>query len=66
MLWEESLGTLRKSPEAARIVALRGAGISAEMSGARVAFVNPDPTPADEFAEWILRGPAGVILARLI
>jgi NAD-dependent deacetylase len=35
-------------------------------SGARVAIVNPDPTPADEFAEWILRGPAGEILPRLL
>jgi len=35
-------------------------------SGARVAIVNPDPTPADEFADWILRGPAGEILARLL
>jgi len=35
-------------------------------SGARVAIVNPDPTPADEFAEWILRGTAGEILARLL
>ena len=39
---------------------------TAGQSGARVAIVNPDPTPADEFAEWILRGPAGEILARLI
>jgi NAD-dependent deacetylase len=35
-------------------------------SGARVAIVNPDPTPADELAEWILRGPAGEILPRLL
>ena len=39
---------------------------TASQSGARVAIVNPDPTPADEFADWILRGPAGEILARLI
>ncbi len=38
----------------------------ARRSGARVAIVNPDPTPADELAEWILRGPAGEVLPRLL
>ncbi|MGO8817799.1 MAG: SIR2 family NAD-dependent protein deacylase [Terriglobia bacterium] len=38
----------------------------ARQSGARVVIVNPDPTPADELATWILRGPAGEILPRLI
>jgi len=38
----------------------------ARQAGARVAIVNPDPTPADELAEWILRGPAGEILPRLL
>ena len=38
----------------------------ARHSGARVAIVNPDPTPADELAEWILRGPAGEVLPRLL
>jgi len=38
----------------------------AHQSGARVAIVNPDPTPADELADWILRGPAGEILPRLL
>jgi NAD-dependent deacetylase len=38
----------------------------ARQSGARVAIVNPDPTPADDLAEWILRGPAGEILPRLL
>ncbi len=38
----------------------------ASQSGARVAIVNPDPTPADALAEWILRGPAGEILPRLL
>lgn len=35
-------------------------------SGARIIIVNPDPTPADELADWILRGPAGEILPRLL
>jgi NAD-dependent deacetylase len=38
----------------------------ARESGAQVVIVNPDPTPADEFAKWILRGPAGEILPRLL
>ena len=38
----------------------------ARQSGARVVIVNPDSTPADELADWILRGPAGEILPRLL
>jgi NAD-dependent deacetylase len=38
----------------------------AHQSGAQVVVVNPDPTPVDEFAKWILRGPAGEILPRLL
>jgi len=38
----------------------------ARQSGARVVIVNPDPTPADDLAEWILRGPSGEILPRLL
>jgi NAD-dependent deacetylase len=38
----------------------------ARQSGARIAIINPDPTPADELAEWILRGPAGDLLPRLL
>jgi len=38
----------------------------ARESGAQVVIVNPDPTPADGLAKWILRGPAGEILPRLL
>jgi NAD-dependent deacetylase len=38
----------------------------AHESGAQVVIVNPDPTPADDLAQWILRGPAGEILLRLL
>ena len=38
----------------------------ARQSGAHVVIVNSDVTPADELAEWILRGPAGEILPRLL
>jgi NAD-dependent deacetylase len=38
----------------------------ARQSGAQVVIVNSDATPADELAEWILRGAAGEILPRLL
>jgi NAD-dependent deacetylase len=38
----------------------------AHESGAQVVIVNPDPTPADGLARWILHGPAGEILPRLL
>ena len=38
----------------------------AHRAGAKVVIVNPDPTPADELAAWVLRGPAGEILPRLL
>jgi NAD-dependent deacetylase len=38
----------------------------ARESGAHVVIVNPGPTPADGLAKWILRGPAGEILPRLL
>jgi NAD-dependent deacetylase len=38
----------------------------ARQSGARVAIVNPDPTAADPLADWVLRGPAGNLLPRLL
>ena len=38
----------------------------AHESGSQVVIVNPDPTPADELARWLLRGTAGDILPRLI
>jgi NAD-dependent deacetylase len=38
----------------------------ARQAGARVAIVNPDPTPADSLADWVLRGAAGNLLPRLL
>ena len=35
-------------------------------TGAKMAIVNPDPTPLDGMADWVLRGPAGEILPRLL
>jgi len=38
----------------------------AHQARARVAVINPDPTPADGLADWVLRGPAGELLPRLL
>jgi NAD-dependent deacetylase len=37
----------------------------AHARGARVAVINPEPTPVDELAQWTLRGPAGEILPQI-
>ena len=55
-----SIGTSAVVYPAARLVQ------EARQWGARVAIVNPDPTPADGLADWLLRGPAGEILPRLL
>lgn len=38
----------------------------ARSAGARIAVVNPEPTPLDAQADWVLRGKAGEILRRLL
>jgi NAD-dependent protein deacetylase/lipoamidase len=38
----------------------------ARAEGARVAVINPEATPLDDVAEWVLRGPAGEILPQLL
>lgn len=38
----------------------------AREAGAKLALVNPDATPLDGIADWVLRGPAGEILPRLL
>ncbi len=38
----------------------------ARRAGARLAIVNPEPTPLDAGADWVLRGPAGELLPRLL
>lgn len=38
----------------------------ARHSGAGVVVINPDATPLDAAAEWVLRGPSGEILRRLV
>lgn len=38
----------------------------ARRAGARIAVVNPEPTPLDPLAHWVLRGASGEILPRLL
>jgi NAD-dependent protein deacetylase/lipoamidase len=38
----------------------------ARSEGAQVAVINPEATPLDDLAEWVLRGPAGEILPQLL
>ncbi len=38
----------------------------ARESGARIAVVNPEPTPVDSIADWVLRGPSGKLLPRFL
>ena len=35
-------------------------------AGASVAIINPDATPLDHLANWVLRGPSGEVLPRLL
>jgi NAD-dependent protein deacetylase/lipoamidase len=43
-----------------------GLAQAAHDSGARLAIVNPEATPLDGLADWVLRGPAGEVLPKLI
>ncbi len=38
----------------------------ARASGAKVAIINPESTPLDSDADWVLRGPAGEVLPKLL
>ncbi len=40
--------------------------IAARTSGASLAIINEEPTPADEFADWIIPGKAGDLLPQLL
>jgi NAD-dependent deacetylase len=70
--WERAMGAAQNADvliaigTSALVYPAAGLVQVARQSGARVAIVNPDPTPADDLAEWILRGPAGEILPRLL
>ena len=43
-----------------------GLAREAREAGASLAIVNPEPTPLDPMADWVLRGPSGEILPRLL
>jgi NAD-dependent deacetylase len=70
--WEQALEAARRAQfflvigTSAQIYPAAGLVQVARQSGARIAIVNPDPTPADKLADWILRGPAGDLLPRLL
>ena len=70
--WERAMNAARRADvfmaigTSALVYPAAGLAQVARQSGARVVIVNPDPTPADELAEWILRGLAGEILPRLL
>lgn len=38
----------------------------AQDGGAKLAIINPEPTPLDGLADWVLRQPSGEILPRLL
>lgn len=38
----------------------------ARHGGAKLAIVNPEPTPLDVIADWVLSGPSGEIIPRLL
>lgn len=38
----------------------------ARQAGARLAIVNPEPTPLDDVADWVFRSPSGGLLPRLL
>ncbi len=38
----------------------------ARQAGAKIAIVNKEPTPVDDMADWVLRGPSGEVLPRLL
>jgi NAD-dependent deacetylase len=38
----------------------------AREAGAKLAVANPEPTPLDPVADWVLHGPAGELLPRLL
>lgn len=38
----------------------------ARLAGVKIAIVNPEPTPLEHLADWVLRGQSGVLLPRLL
>ena len=56
----DSIAALRRATEGAGSIAvLTGAG-------AKLAVVNPDPTPVDFMADWVLHAKSGELLPRLL
>jgi len=38
----------------------------AREAGAKLAIINAEPTPLDPMADWVLHGPSGELLPRLL
>jgi NAD-dependent protein deacetylase/lipoamidase len=51
---------------AAVVYPAAGLAHEARESGARLAVVNPEPTPLDDLAEWVFRAPSGEVLPKLL
>lgn len=70
--WERALEATSRSQllmvigTSSTVYPAAGLAEAARDSGAKVAVVNPEPTAVDGLADWVLRGPSGKILPRLL
>jgi NAD-dependent deacetylase len=70
--WERALGASGRAQlflaigTSALVHPAAGLAEVAREAGARIGVLNPEPTPLDSLADWVLRGPAGDILPELL
>jgi NAD-dependent deacetylase len=70
--WEQALDSSARAEiflvigTSAMVYPAAGLAEVARRSGARLAVINPQPTPLDELAHWVLKGESGTLLPRLI
>jgi NAD-dependent deacetylase len=70
--WEQACAACSQSQillvigTSATVYPAAGLAQVARAAGAPVAVVNPEPSAIDDLAEWVLRGPSGEILPRLL
>ncbi len=71
-LWEQALEASAQAQlflvvgTSAVVYPAAGLAEVARQAGARLAVVNPEATPIDSLADWVLRGPSGELLPRLL
>jgi NAD-dependent deacetylase len=71
-VWERALEACSQTEillvigTSATVYPVAGLAQLARNAGAKVAVVNPEPSGIDNLADWILRGPSGEILPRLL